>query len=62
MAGEYQEMNLAEAIRDALNITLEKDPTSSKKSKFGLFHYLGTIVKTEICTHKYIHNILTSQE
>jgi len=38
MAGEYQEMNLAEAIRDALNITLEKDPTSSKKSKFGLFH------------------------
>ena len=33
MPGETKETKLVEAIRDALTITLEKDPTSSKESK-----------------------------
>jgi len=32
MAGEKREMKLVEAIRDALDITLKKDPTASKRS------------------------------
>jgi len=38
MPGETTKMKLVEAIRDALTITLEKDPTASKESKF-LFLY-----------------------
>jgi len=33
MPGETMAMKLVEAIRDALTITLEKDPTASKESK-----------------------------
>ena len=32
MAGEKREMKLVEAIRDALDIILKKDPTASKWS------------------------------
>lgn len=32
MPGETMEMKLVEAIRNALTITLEKDPTASKES------------------------------